>query len=219
MIFTKGFLTIGRSENCSIKFDPLTEKIASKQHAFIEAKPDGFYIMDNGSTNGTFVNGQKVQSAKLNAGDTIQFGSNGVTALVEVDSQPSPTNDPTVQYASSNIQPTEQYNAQEVSASEPAREAAFGQFQMPQFDQEINPSLEMRNSITNLGLGNINVVQPAENRTGKYIGIAVTLFAIVFLGLIVTGIMLLSFETDCSFHCGYRCFYSRDILFIAVYLA
>ena len=39
---TSGFITIGRSDNCSVRFDPLSEKVASKQHAFIEAKPDGF---------------------------------------------------------------------------------------------------------------------------------------------------------------------------------
>ncbi|HYJ92866.1 MAG TPA: FHA domain-containing protein, partial [Pyrinomonadaceae bacterium] len=47
-----GFLTVGRSETCSVRFDPLTERIASKQHAFIEAKPDGYYLTDNKSTNG-----------------------------------------------------------------------------------------------------------------------------------------------------------------------
>ncbi|MEQ1923932.1 MAG: FHA domain-containing protein, partial [Pyrinomonadaceae bacterium] len=42
-----GFLTVGRSETCSIRFDPMSERIASKQHAFIEAKADGFYVRDN----------------------------------------------------------------------------------------------------------------------------------------------------------------------------
>ena len=36
---TSGFLTIGRGPNCSIRFDPSIERIASKQHAFIEALP------------------------------------------------------------------------------------------------------------------------------------------------------------------------------------
>src|SRR5215467_6461777 len=79
-----GFLTIGRSETCSVRFDPQTERIASKQHAFIEAKPDGYYVTDNQSTNGTLVNGTRIDSAKLANGDTIQFGKNGVTARVEI---------------------------------------------------------------------------------------------------------------------------------------
>jgi len=55
-----GFLTIGRSATSSVRFDPETERIASKQHCFIEARTDGFYITDNSSTNGTFVNGQQI---------------------------------------------------------------------------------------------------------------------------------------------------------------
>ena len=51
-----GFLTVGRSETCSVRFDPASERIASKQHAFIEAGPDGYYLTDNQSTNGTLLN-------------------------------------------------------------------------------------------------------------------------------------------------------------------
>src|SRR5215470_6133244 len=81
-----GFLTIGRGENCSIRFDPNSERIASKQHAFIEAKVDGYYITDNKSTNGTLVNGSAITDVtKLNSGDTIQFGRNGVTARASIE--------------------------------------------------------------------------------------------------------------------------------------
>src|SRR5690606_8337881 len=80
-----GFLSIGRSETCSVRFDPRSERIASKQHAFIEARPDGFYIRDNASTNGTIVNGFRVDTTKLNDGDTVQFGRNGTTATVSVE--------------------------------------------------------------------------------------------------------------------------------------
>ncbi len=84
-----GFLTIGRGENCSIRFDPMSERIASKQHAFIEAKVDGYYLTDNQSTNGTFLNGERIQTAKLNSGDSIQFGKNGATATVRIDTVPA----------------------------------------------------------------------------------------------------------------------------------
>ncbi len=65
-----GFLTIGRSENCSVRFDPVSERIASKQHAFIEAKADGYYLTDNESTNGTILNGERIQMSKIQSGDT-----------------------------------------------------------------------------------------------------------------------------------------------------
>src|SRR5205809_7322280 len=80
-----GFLTIGRGENCSVRFDPKTERIASKQHAFIEAKSDGFYVTDNKSLNGTLVNGEKIERVKIKSGDTIEFGRKGARALVQIE--------------------------------------------------------------------------------------------------------------------------------------
>jgi hypothetical protein len=59
-----GFMTVGRGETCTVRFDPLGERIASKQHAFIEARPDGYYIADNNSTNGTIVNGERSPALK-----------------------------------------------------------------------------------------------------------------------------------------------------------
>jgi hypothetical protein len=79
-----GFMTVGRGETCTVRFDPMGERIASKQHAFIEARPDGYYIADNNSTNGTIVNGERVQRSKLASGDTVEFGKNGVTATIEI---------------------------------------------------------------------------------------------------------------------------------------
>ncbi len=82
---TEGFFTIGRGERCNIRFDPYSEIIASKEHCFIESKPDGFYISDNRSTNGTIVNGERVNSVKLRSGDRIQFGKNGASAAVLIE--------------------------------------------------------------------------------------------------------------------------------------
>src|SRR5215213_5242647 len=79
-----GFLTVGRSENCTVRFDPSTERIASKQHAFTEARPDGYYLTDNASTNGTLLNGERIERAKLSSGDNIQFGRKGATATIAV---------------------------------------------------------------------------------------------------------------------------------------
>ncbi|HMT09774.1 MAG TPA: FHA domain-containing protein, partial [Pyrinomonadaceae bacterium] len=73
-----GFLSVGRGDTCSIRFDPLSERIASKQHAFIEARADGYYLTDNQSTNGTYLNGSPIFSNSLRDGDVIQFGKNGV---------------------------------------------------------------------------------------------------------------------------------------------
>ena len=80
-----GHLLIGRSQNCSVRFDPFRENIVSSQHAFVYSGADGFYVRDNSSTNGTYLNGEMINKAKLSDGDTIAFGRDGVKAAVFID--------------------------------------------------------------------------------------------------------------------------------------
>lgn len=167
-----GFLTIGRSDTCSVRFDPMSERIASKQHAFIEARADGFYVRDNQSTNGTLVNGQKIDTVKLNSGDEIQFGTNGVTATVRIDSQPAA-------YAS----------APAVSAQQSYRDVEIKAFEQVVAAQ---PNASFQTSLANFGLGSMAAVKPEPSKTGKYIGIGVTIFGILFLSMIVALIMFAS---------------------------
>ncbi len=195
---TDGYLTVGRDEKCSVRFDPLTERVASKQHAFIEVKPDGFYLTDNNSSNGTLLNDEKIQTAKLNSGDKIQFGRNGVEATIILESetasdfQSEPTQiKPTFQIPS-NIQP-EYINppaASPVNQNPPPVEPNF----QPEFSNAPLPPVESdswRNSISGLSVAHIQDHAP-PSQTGKYIGIAIALFSIVFLSLIVILIMFAS---------------------------
>lgn len=165
-----GFLTIGRGETCSVRFDPLTERIASKQHAFIEARPDGYYITDNKSTNGTLVNGERVESSKLANGDEVRFGKNGATARIEIDT------------------------AAEASQPDITRER-FEERAAEQFQQAVQQSqpIGLQNSFSQLGLGNVaTATAKPPTSVGKYIGIGVTIFAIIFLSIIVGLIMFAS---------------------------
>jgi protease PrsW len=168
---TQSFLTIGRGENCHVKFDPLNERIASKQHAYIEEKSDGFYLTDNDSTNGTYLNGQKIQTARLSSGDTVQFGKNGVEATVYIE-QPENFSQPTV--LRQNLPPqalpqTELFRHQSPPQNDPVYPT---------------PPVRFTNSFAGMGLGSA-IDKPSENKTGKYIGIGVTIFAVVFLSLVV----------------------------------
>jgi pSer/pThr/pTyr-binding forkhead associated (FHA) protein len=47
----------------------------SRRHASVTPTPAGLTVSDLGSTNGTFVNGIKVQSAEVRPGDTIEIGT------------------------------------------------------------------------------------------------------------------------------------------------
>ena len=171
-----GFLTVGRGENCSVRLDPKTERIASKQHAFIEAKADGFYLTDNQSTNGTLHNGQKIQSVKLTSGDTIQFGKNGVMAMIDIENN-NFTSDRTQAFQpAASVPPPVNYN----------------DFQLNQYNQAAqNSQVNLQNSISNLGLGRIEA-EPEKSNTRRYVGIGITIFGVVFLSLIVILIMFLS---------------------------
>ena len=65
-------MTIGRSPNNDISF---TDPEISRQHAKIVHEVSGFAIEDMGSTNGTFVNGERVASqTRLYHGDMINLG-------------------------------------------------------------------------------------------------------------------------------------------------
>ena len=69
-------MTIGRSPECSIVID---NKLASRQHATIQKIRDAYFLKDEKSTNGTFLNGHRIADGdnwtKLNPGDKITIGS------------------------------------------------------------------------------------------------------------------------------------------------
>ena len=46
----------------------------SSRHATLSRRADGLWVEDAGSTNGTFVNGARVTSARLQPGDVIRIG-------------------------------------------------------------------------------------------------------------------------------------------------
>jgi EAL domain-containing protein (putative c-di-GMP-specific phosphodiesterase class I) len=61
---------IGRSHSAHLTI--CSQKI-SKQHAIISRTPSGFLIRDLGSTNGTFVNGRRIEESHLEDGDIIHI--------------------------------------------------------------------------------------------------------------------------------------------------
>ncbi len=63
---------LGRKPNNDLCFD---NDSVSSHHAEVHYLPDGmFQICDLGSTNGTWVNGQRIQTQLLNPGDVVELG-------------------------------------------------------------------------------------------------------------------------------------------------
>ena len=63
--------TIGRHPDSVIFLDDIT---VSRNHALLIQKPDGFYIQDQGSLNGTYINRARVETQKISDGDQVQIG-------------------------------------------------------------------------------------------------------------------------------------------------
>ncbi len=68
------------------------DRFFSRHHCLLEISPPRCFLRDLGSTNGTFVNGQRVREAFLNNGDQIQGGETILLVDVRVE-QTSRAND------------------------------------------------------------------------------------------------------------------------------
>jgi pSer/pThr/pTyr-binding forkhead associated (FHA) protein len=71
---------IGRSSELDMV---LVEDMVSRKHAKISIGPGKIVIEDLGSTNGTFVNGEKVRQARLKEGDRILIGTSILKLIVQ----------------------------------------------------------------------------------------------------------------------------------------
>jgi pSer/pThr/pTyr-binding forkhead associated (FHA) protein len=64
-------MLVGRDEDADIRVD---EPLVSRAHARIEARGEGYVVLDLGSTNLTKVNGAVVTECVLRDRDEIRFG-------------------------------------------------------------------------------------------------------------------------------------------------
>ena len=66
-------LTVGRGPQNDVELDG--DQFASARHARFEPRADGLWVQDVGSTNGTFVNGIRIERPRrLSAGDVVRVG-------------------------------------------------------------------------------------------------------------------------------------------------
>jgi pSer/pThr/pTyr-binding forkhead associated (FHA) protein len=66
-------VTIGRGPENDVELRG--DEYASAAHAHVDPRPDGVWLVDRGSTNGTFVNGIRLDAPhRLSSGDVIRVG-------------------------------------------------------------------------------------------------------------------------------------------------
>ena len=82
-ILAGGIRTIGRATGADFIVDAA---LVSRVHCRLTALPGGeLEVRDLNSTNGTFVNGERVENAVLSSGDRLQVGRVELVALKDVD--------------------------------------------------------------------------------------------------------------------------------------
>src|SRR5437762_5773893 len=80
-------IIVGRSSDLDMV---LVEDMVSRKHAKISTAGQQIVIQDLGSTNGTFVNGEKVKKIRLKEGDRILVGTS-IIKLVAVNAEAQPS--------------------------------------------------------------------------------------------------------------------------------
>ncbi|MBI1303011.1 MAG: FHA domain-containing protein [Phycisphaera sp.] len=65
-------ISVGRHPDNQIQFN---DDGLSRKHCVFERRPDGWWVQDLGSRNGTKVNGVRVANASLTAGDVVRVGN------------------------------------------------------------------------------------------------------------------------------------------------
>lgn len=71
MALDRDWFVIGRGRTADMV---VAEATISRAHAAVGYDDQGFYVQDLGSTNGTLVNGARIERQKLKQGDEIQIG-------------------------------------------------------------------------------------------------------------------------------------------------
>jgi pSer/pThr/pTyr-binding forkhead associated (FHA) protein len=78
-VFPLGSVRIGRDEACDVTLDLHRDLEVSSEHAELYLNPElGLCIRDLDSTNGTWVNGEKIEDTPIDAGAKIELGKGGV---------------------------------------------------------------------------------------------------------------------------------------------
>ena len=89
LTFGREAIRVGRSANAEVRFHDTQDSVVSGHHAQIVLERGAYQLLDLGSRNGTWLNGQKLTTKKaLRSGDRIVFGHpGGPEAEVEIDDE------------------------------------------------------------------------------------------------------------------------------------
>ncbi|MBK9974934.1 MAG: FHA domain-containing protein [Planctomycetes bacterium] len=87
----KGVL-LGRAPDCTVRFDSARDLKVSGHHALIEERQEGVFVRDQGSSNGLYLNRDRVttEGLRLFDGDEIHLGQEGAVLRVVMQGETRP---------------------------------------------------------------------------------------------------------------------------------
>ncbi|MDB4906461.1 MAG: hypothetical protein JWO05_1245 [Gemmatimonadetes bacterium] len=89
--FDKSVIALGRHPMSDLQFDPERDLDVSTRHAELRGVDGRWTVRDEGSTNGTFVNGVRVNgTVELRSGDLVTLGQAGPQLAVHMADAPAP---------------------------------------------------------------------------------------------------------------------------------
>lgn len=83
--FEGELVRVGRSDESDVLFD---EMGVSWDHAELRLRDGDWWLVDRGSTNGTFINDERAHNARLKDGDVLRFGKKGPKAAFRLQPRP-----------------------------------------------------------------------------------------------------------------------------------
>jgi hypothetical protein len=84
LAFDKDVVTLGRLPDSDVPFDPHADIDASGRHAELRREGGRWFVVDVGSRNGTYLDGERIQRAPLESGSVLEFGKGGPRLKVEI---------------------------------------------------------------------------------------------------------------------------------------
>src|SRR5687767_2857582 len=73
---------VGRDPSCAVVLD---DKSVSRRHALVERRGHAWHVVDQGSANGTFLDGAQIAEAELRDGQELRLGT--LPLAVELESE------------------------------------------------------------------------------------------------------------------------------------
>src|SRR6187549_1179475 len=159
---------IGRSEDA--QFCLPQDRFFSRHHCIIEIAPPQAFLRDLGSTNGTFVNGLRVDTAYLKHGDRIQGGETVLEVGVAADaSEPSAYGQPYAEKTEPSIITVPCLNCGIPSKAESSRPDAKLSFVCEECRDKLKknpqpiPGYEMMRILGQGGMGSVMLARNVQN--------------------------------------------------------